>query len=896
MNAIIRKEIRLLLPAALAGLLLAALPLIPQIGCNNLYAETSSLALCGLGALIVGISVFGQEVAAGTLGLFLVQPLSRQELWRIKMRVLRLAAVVTLAVPCLYCWSHSGYLPGGPHKLTAVPVRWVNTILSPLPLLIVAAAFISGGLWTTLVFRQVAAAFWIALLIPMGLVTLLEALFEPAADGSISPWQIPVMLAVLAAYSIASFWLARRIFLKAQDTSWTGGALAFSFGRTAWLSPLSALPRSPWVSLVHKELQLQQTTFFVVIAMALFQVATFALHKVVRADPQNSLFQILELSWVLWLVVPLVVGGSAVAEERRMNTLEGALCLPVPRRTQFFIKLVVTLFLGTLLGGLFPATLLWLGGWIETGKQHPGELMGGFCGAAAGLTLVCFYGSSLTRNLLQALGATIAIVTIGAAAVRILLMVPLFVVGEMGNSPLMYWNPLVAWWGCGIALAIILLWLPYRNFLQSRPDGKLWFFNLSMVASALVSVALINVAVMERTWEFFIPLEPRHGAVRLAGPVQPKLVERYGILLALLPDGRLWLAQKMETRTIQDDVHTKTNGVEPMITRVPFVPLSGTFVGSSNWIDAAAGRNDAVALQADGSLWRVSEGFLTSTRQYVISNRVPFPAPASFSMAPQIFTAKPPVLERIGADSDWQSVVAGEEFFLALKKDGTLWGWGGNRSGVLGALVEQETNCPVRVGTDSDWLRIFASHGSCTAIKQDGSEWRWGYLNCGPHGENNKDWNSRHVEPVRYPLVGTNWVSISGSGSTTFALDADGNLWGYGILPETVQKWPWQRPESWNYHAPLKIESSQWRQIADYTGIRRDGTLWSHSFYSHNERKESRYTDWIAIPSGDLSALAADGTISHWDAGWWGSREAQGMLPTRKPAWNVNILEAKNAP
>ena len=47
-------------------------------------------------------------------------------------------------------------------------------------------------------------------------------------------------------------------------------------------------------------------------------------------------------------MMPLLIGCEAVAEERRLGTLEGQLCLPVKRRTQFAVKVVVVVALSIL--------------------------------------------------------------------------------------------------------------------------------------------------------------------------------------------------------------------------------------------------------------------------------------------------------------------------------------------------------------------------------------------------------------------------------------------------------------------------------------------------------------------------------------------------------------------
>jgi alpha-tubulin suppressor-like RCC1 family protein len=42
---------------------------------------------------------------------------------------------------------------------------------------------------------------------------------------------------------------------------------------------------------------------------------------------------------------------------------------------------------------------------------------------------------------------------------------------------------------------------------------------------------------------------------------------------------------------------------------------------------------------------------------------------------------------------------------MALKANGSLWTWGGNRYGQLGGGTFGETNQPVQIGSDTDWAR-----------------------------------------------------------------------------------------------------------------------------------------------------------------------------------------------
>ena len=140
--------------------------------------------------------------------------------------------------------------------------------------------------------------------------------------------------------------------------------------------------------------------------------------------------------WMLWLVMAPVIGGMAVAEERRLGVMEGQLCLPVSRRVQFAIKGFLTLFLGTFLGGVMPMLLEDIG--IGFGAQNPVFMPEvhawefrillfqlGFAAFVAWLVLVSFFASTLARSFLQAVGLAIA------TFFGCLLLIPIFTSNRM---------------------------------------------------------------------------------------------------------------------------------------------------------------------------------------------------------------------------------------------------------------------------------------------------------------------------------------------------------------------------------------------------------------------------------------------------------------------------------
>jgi alpha-tubulin suppressor-like RCC1 family protein len=63
---------------------------------------------------------------------------------------------------------------------------------------------------------------------------------------------------------------------------------------------------------------------------------------------------------------------------------------------------------------------------------------------------------------------------------------------------------------------------------------------------------------------------------------------------------------------------------------------------------------------------------------------------------------------------------------LALKKDGSLWVWGGNDWGELGLGDTTERLSPTRVGVARDWATVAGSAYHSIALKSDGSLWAWG--------------------------------------------------------------------------------------------------------------------------------------------------------------------------
>ena len=190
----------------------------------------------------------------------------------------------------------------------------------------------------------------------------------------------------------------------------------------------------------------------------------------------------------------------------------------------------------------------------------------------------------------------------------------------------------------------------------------------------------------------------------------------------------------------------------------------------TDWDIVSAGANHSVALKTDGSLWawginlygQLGDGTVTSS-----------------------FTPK-----QVGPlDASWLAISAGYAFTVAIKDDGTLWTWGWDSNGALG-LGDQATThqrIPVQVGTDTDWDKISAGGHHALAIKKNGSLWGWGANSDGQVGDgtyvdkNEPVWidASGDVHWKDISAGGPGWT-INNGGAHSAGIKLDGTVWTWG--------------------------------------------------------------------------------------------------------------------
>lgn len=123
------------------------------------------------------------------------------------------------------------------------------------------------------------------------------------------------------------------------------------------------------------------------------------------------------------------------------------------------------------------------------------------------------------------------------------------------------------------------------------------------------------------------------------------------------------------------------------------------------------------------------------------------------------------------------AVAAGFDHSVALKNDGTVWGWGNNLFGQLGdGTPIPGFKPPVSVTGLSGVVAIAAGYSYTVALKGDGTVWSWGYNVAGQLGD-----GTTTNRPTPAQVGGLNGVvAIAAGGYRTVALKADGTVWAWG--------------------------------------------------------------------------------------------------------------------
>ena len=173
----------------------------------------------------------------------------------------------------------------------------------------------------------------------------------------------------------------------------------------------------------------------------------------------------------------------------------------------------------------------------------------------------------------------------------------------------------------------------------------------------------------------------------------------------------------------------------------------------------------------------------------------------------------------------WTQIAGNSDYTIAIRQDGILFGWGTNNLGQLGLSDTINRSSPVQIGTNS-WSVVTANAptggGPTLAIRSDGTLWGWGYNVTGVLGVGDTAYRSSPVQVSG----GGSWITVSASKSHTVALKSDYTLytWGLGTSGQLGDGLI-------SRSSPVKVGTSSWTKVssgelASYA-IRTDGGLFA---------------------------------------------------------------------
>ena len=238
---------------------------------------------------------------------------------------------------------------------------------------------------------------------------------------------------------------------------------------------------------------------------------------------------------------------------------------------------------------------------------------------------------------------------------------------------------------------------------------------------------------------------------------------------------------------------------------------------------------------------------------------------------------------QVGTDTDWSTTIGGRHMSYCVKTNGTLWVWGDNTNGRLGlnqsaspgsmTKISSPTQLPGTWSTDARKLRISNHH--VLAIKSDGTLWGWGSNQYGSLGQNSSgaagSSADRFSSPVQIP--GTTWNSCTAGYFWSVATKSDGTLWaigganGPGALGLNTITYT---------SSPTQIPGTTWSKVLggyhQVYGIKTDGTLWSwgntgalNGAGKRSSPTQIPGTTWSDLTgSSSFMATKTDGTLWTW--------------------------------
>ena len=278
-------------------------------------------------------------------------------------------------------------------------------------------------------------------------------------------------------------------------------------------------------------------------------------------------------------------------------------------------------------------------------------------------------------------------------------------------------------------------------------------------------------------------------------------------------------------------------GIGDATTNRMLVPIEVHGIGNVDYLNSViaimGGETHNLALKSDGTLWSWGYNFVGELGDGTTN---------SAALPVQVGLGSMPPLTNV-------TKLGGRTYFsLAVKSDGTIWGWGMNSSGQMGTgtMTSYEVT-PVMVsssqpgGAVNNPVQVSCGYTYGVALSTNGTVWTWGI---GIHGELGTGTNTQSLIPAQVPGL-SNVIAVSSGWKHTLALASDGVVWTWGLnshgeLGDGTSNNAFSPVQAVNLSNIVAVSGGDYNSIA----LRADGTVWK----------------WGLNDVGELGIGATDGT------------------------------------
>jgi YD repeat-containing protein len=226
--------------------------------------------------------------------------------------------------------------------------------------------------------------------------------------------------------------------------------------------------------------------------------------------------------------------------------------------------------------------------------------------------------------------------------------------------------------------------------------------------------------------------------------------------------------------------------------------------------------------------------------------------------------------------TDVATISSGLDFTLAVKQDGTVWAWGRNTDGQLGDRTTTNRGTPVQVAQNV--VAVSAGERHALAVTTNGFVLAWGSNGYGQLGHEGST-----VKGYIYPVTGLkNIVAVAAGRTHSLALDSNGQVWAWGYNAfGQVGDWTTQ-----DRRTPVKVYETLPAEVKAIAAgglhslaLTNDGRVYAWGWNKHGQLGNGGYTTnktfpiylqgvtgVKAISAGYLHtvALAADNSVWAW--------------------------------